>query len=420
VAIVVIGVNHRTAPLELLERMAVAPDAMPKALHDLAQRGNVAEAVVLSTCNRTEVYASTERFHGAYADIRDFFCSLAGLPPEDLHDHLLSFHDAEAVTHLFEVASGLRSAVLGESEILGQVRDAWELAHEEGTARSALNLLFRRAVEAGKRARTETAIGRGTASVSHAAVEMARDRLGSLRDARVLVLGAGEVGAGMAIALAGGDIAEIAVTNRSAQRAAALAARVGGRVAPLTDLVDELAGADVFLTCTASEAHVVEAELIEAAMVGRSGRPLLIVDVAVPRDVDPAAAHIDDVTLFDLDDLRDWADRGLAARAREADQVRQIVADEVLRYLDDASAREVAPLVASLHQRAEALRVSELARLRARVSGLTDDQDAAVDALTRAIVAKLLHDPAVRLKADAGTPRGERNSAALRDLFDLP
>jgi glutamyl-tRNA reductase len=418
VAIVVIGVNHRTAPIELLERVAISGDAITKALHDLGQRANVSEAVVLATCNRTEVYVSTERFHGAYADIRDFFCALGGLPPEDLHDHLISFHDAEAVTHLFEVASGIRSAVLGESEILGQVRAAWELAQAEGTSRAALNLLFRRAVETGKRARSETAIGRGTASVSAAAVEMARERLGSLAGARVLVLGAGEVGAGLAVALAGSGVADIAVANRSHQRASALAARAGGRVVALAELLDELAAADVFLTCTNAGVPVVEADLVYAAMAVRQERPLLVVDVAVPRDVDPAAGAVPGVTLLDLDDLRDWADRGLAARATEADQVRRLAAGQVERYLDDASAREVAPLVAALHDRAEWIRERELDR--ARLAGLSAAQEQAVEALTRAIVAKLLHDPSVRLKEDAGTPRGERNSAALRDLFDLP
>ena len=199
--VVVIGLNHRTAPLELLERTTVAPDALAKALADVCSRPNVNEAVVLSTCNRTEVYAVVERFHGAYQDIRDFLCDLAAAAPEDLADHLYSQFDDDAVLHLFEVASGLDSAVLGESEILGQVRTAWERARTEGAARAGLNLLFRHALEVGKRVRTETAIGRSTASVSYAAVAMATERLGTLQGRRVLVVGAGDMGEGMAVAL---------------------------------------------------------------------------------------------------------------------------------------------------------------------------------------------------------------------------
>ena len=222
-AIVVIGLNHRTAPLAVLERVALNGEARPKALHDLRLRPNLAEVVLLSTCNRTEVYVATERFHGAYADIRDFFCSLAGLAPEELALHLVSQHDEEAATHLFEVAAGLRSAVLGESEILGQVRDAWMLSQREGTTRAALNLLFRRAVEVGKRARSETGIGRGTASVSHAAVEMAEERLGSLADSKVVVVGAGDVGEATAVALTSRGVVELVVANRTPDRGLALA-----------------------------------------------------------------------------------------------------------------------------------------------------------------------------------------------------
>ncbi|MEI6402792.1 MAG: glutamyl-tRNA reductase, partial [Actinomycetota bacterium] len=198
-SIVVIGVNHRTGPLSLLERVSIDPTDLPKAIAGLVSRTNVREAVVLSTCNRTEVYAVAERFHGAYADIRDFFCELGGLQPDDLHPHLYSQHDDAAVTHLFEVTSGIGSAVLGETEIVGQVRAAWDIAQAEGGAKSTLNLLFRHALETGKRARTETAISRSTASVSHAAVEMAHEHLDSLDGRRVLVLGAGEMGEGVAV-----------------------------------------------------------------------------------------------------------------------------------------------------------------------------------------------------------------------------
>jgi glutamyl-tRNA reductase len=416
VSVVVIGLNHRTVPLELLERTSVAADALPKALHDLLSRPNVDEAVLLSTCNRTEVYAVAQRFHGAFQDIRDFLCAVAGMSPDELQPHLYSQHDAAAAAHLFSVAAGLESAVLGESEILGQVRSAWATAQAEGAARSALNLLFRHALEVGKRARTETAIGRSTASVSHAAVEMVAERFGPLQDAKVLVVGAGEMGEGIGSALTGAGVGHVTVVNRTHGRAVELAERLAGRAVPFVELPTALADADVLLTSTGSGTVVVEADVVERA---KAGRPLLVVDVAVPRDVDAAVADLPGVTLLDLDDLRDWAARGVAERSAEAARVRLIVAEEVVNYGEMVVARQAAPLVAQLHEHAESVRASELARYGGRLSELDERERNAVDALTRAIVAKLLHDPTVNLKRDAGTPRGERNAAAVRDLFDL-
>ena len=415
-SVVVIGLNHRTVPLELLERTTVSADALPKALHDLRSRPNVDEAVLLSTCNRTEVYAVAERFHGAFQDIRDFLCDLAGMAPEQLQPHLYSQHDAAAAAHLFSVAAGLESAVLGESEILGQVRTAWIAAQAEGAARSALNLLFRHALEVGKRARTETAIGRSTASVSYAAVEMVTERFGPLQDAKVLVVGAGQMGEGIVGALTGAGVGDVTVVNRTHERAVELAERLAGRAVPFIELPAALADADVLLTSTGAGTVVVEADVVERA---KAGRPLLVVDVAVPRDVDAAVADLPGVTLLDLDDLRDWAARGIAERAAEAARVRLIVAEEVVNYGEVVVSRQAAPLVAQLHEHAESLRTAELARYRNRLGDLDDRQQEALDGLTRAIVAKLLHDPTVNLKRDAGTPRGERNAAAVRDLFDL-
>lgn len=417
-SIVVIGVNHHTGPLSMLERVAVSPTDVPKAITGLVSRPNVREAVILSTCNRTEVYAVAERFHGAYADIRDFFCEVGGLDPDDLHPHLYSQHDEAAVSHLFEVAAGLDSAVLGETEILGQVRQAWEFAQAEGGAKSTLNLLFRHAIETGKRARTETAISRSTASVSSAAVEMVAERVGSLADARVLVLGAGEMGEGVAVALVGAGATNITVTNRTHERAVALAQRVHGSVVSYHDLPSALARADVLLTCSRAGTVVVDADLIASVRHGDDA-PLLVVDIAVPRNVDSAASSLPGVTLLDLDDLRDWAARGIEQRSHEADHVREIVGEEVERFVVDVTARQAAPLVASLYERAEQVRAAELERFGSKLASLDPSQRAAVEALTKGIVAKLLHQPSVRLKDDAGTPQGERNAAAVRDLFDL-
>jgi glutamyl-tRNA reductase len=418
-SIVVIGVNHRTSPIEVLERVALSGDAVPKVTHGLIQRENIREVVVLSTCNRTEVYAVAERFHGAYGDIRDFFCELGGLAPDDLHPHLYSQHDDAAITHLFEVAAGLDSAVLGEHEILGQVRNAWETAQRERGAAATLNLLFRHALEVGKRARTETAISRSTASVSHAAVEMARELLDGLDGRKVLVVGAGEMSDGMSVALSASGVGEIAFTNRTASRAAALAERVGGRVAPFADLGGAIAESDLVLTSTGAERPVIDYDTVAAAMSARPDRPLLIVDIAVPRDVDPAVSTLPNVTRLDLDDLRRWAERGREQRAGEAAKVRVIVADEVERYLVESTARQAAPLVAQMRERVEQVRAAELERHARKLGELSAAQRDAVDALTRSLVNKLLHEPSVRLKEDAGTPRGERNAAAVRDLFGL-
>ena len=374
-SIVVIGVNHRTAPIDLLERVSVSGPELAKAITGLVSRANIREAAVLSTCNRTEVFAVAERFHGAYADIRDFFCELGGMQPDELHPHLYSQHDDAAVSHLFEVAAGLDSAVLGESEILGQVRSAWEIAQAEGGTKATLNLLFRHAIETGKRARPETSIGRHTASVSHAAVEMAHERLGGIAGRRVLVVGAGEMGEGIAVALVGAGATDITVTNRTQARAAQLAQRVSGNIVPFSQLGAALREADVLLTCTGAGTIIIDHELVVAARLGIS--------------------------------------------AAEADRVRSIVGEEVERFGLEATARQAAPLVAQLHEKADHVRLAELERFANRLASLEPAQREAVEAVTKGIVAKMLHQLSVRLKDDAGTPQGERNAAAVRDLFDL-
>jgi glutamyl-tRNA reductase len=419
VSVVVIGLNHRTAPLDLLERMAVGDAQLPKALHDLCTREHISEALVLSTCNRTEVYAVAERFHGAYSDIRGFLADFSFLPPDEFADHLYVHYDTAAVSHLLAVTSGLDSAVLGESEIQGQVKVAWERARDEGTAGPALNLLLRHALEAGKRARTETGIARNIASVSHAAVAMADERLGGVAGKTVLVLGAGDMGEGMAVALAGAGVARVLVANRTPARAAELAARVGGEPVPLVDLPRHLGDADLLLTSTGSQVPLVTAGDVGPIMAGRSGRPLLVVDIAVPRDVDPGVAEVPGVTLLDMDDLRAFAAAGVAERRREVAAVEAILHDELERYLIATSAREVAPMIVALRQRAESVRLSELDRYRGRYEDLDPRQLELVDAVTRGLVAKLLHQPTVVLKDAAGSARGDRLVAALRELFEI-
>ncbi len=418
-SVIVVGLNHRTAPLELLERVTVPPASLAKALADLRSRADLDEAVILSTCMRTEVYATAERFHPAVQAMRNFLCDLSFSVPEDIGDHLTILYDDAAIGHLFSVSAGLDSAVLGESEVLSQVRAAWEAARLEGAAGAVLSGLFRHAVEVGKRVRSETAIARGTTSVSQAAVALAADRLGGLVGRKILVLGAGDMGEGMAVALAGAGVADVLVANRTATRAETLAGRVGGRAVDVAHLPAALAEVDVLLTSTGASEPLLTVEDLTPVLPRREGRPLLIVDVAVPRDVEPAVRALDGVTVLDLDDLRAFARTGLEERRREVGRVQAIIDEEVTDYLGDAVARQVAPTVASLRAHAEAIRQGELERFRARLDTLDARQRDAVEALTHGIVAKLLHEPTVRLKDAAGTPRGDRLADGLRALFDL-
>jgi len=419
VSVVVVGLNHRTVPLDLFERMTVPSARLPKALAGLTSRENVTEAVVLSTCNRIEVYAFAERFHGAYQDIRLSLAEMSHVAPEEFSDHLTGLYDADAARHLFAVASGLDSAVLGEHEILGQVRSAWELAAKEEAVGPVLNPLFRHALEVGKRVRTETAISRNITSVSQAAVAMATDRLGGLEGRQVLVVGAGEMGEGLARALHSGGVAGIRVANRTWDRAVEVAERLGGVPVRLDDLPHHLAEVDVLLTSTGASAVILEHGDLASVVGERHGRELLVVDIAVPRDVDPAAGEIEGVTLLDMDDLREFAEVGIRERQREVTAVQAIVDAELDRYVNESTARSVAPLVASLRSRGDLVRSGELERLAARLGYLDDRQREAVEALAAGIVGKLLHEPTVRMKDAAGTARGERLAEALRDLFDL-
>ena len=418
-SVVVVGLNHRTVPLDLFERMTVAASLLPKALADLTSREHIPEAVVLSTCNRIEVYAFAETFPGGYQDIREFFEDTSHVPPEELSDHLTCLYDADAARHLFAVASGLDSAVIGEHEILGQVRSSWETGAAEGAVGPVLNPLFRHALAVGKRVRTETAISRNITSVSQAAVAMAKERLDGLEGRRVLVVGAGEMGEGLARALHGGGVSEILVANRTWDRAVDVAARLSGTAVRLDELPRHLAEVDVLLTSTGASSVILEHGDLNTVTGLRGGRDLLIVDIAVPRDVDPAAAGIDGITLLDMDDLRAFAEVGLAERRREITAVQASVEAERDRYVDESTARSVAPIVAALRARGNEVRSGEFDRLVGRLGELDDRQREVVEALAAGSVGKLLHEPTVRRKDAAGTARGERLAEALRDLFDL-
>jgi len=424
VSVVVVGLQHNQAPLPLLEATAVAEDDLHKMLSVLSHRRNLQETVVLSTCLRTEVYAVVDRFHDAVAEIYDVLSDHSGVSVEELSAHAAIRFDDDVTSHLFSVTSGLESVVTGETEVVGQVRRAFERAQEEGTCGPVLSALFRHALQTGKRVRTETAIAQGTTSFAHAAVEVARGRDGTgLRDRRVVVVGAGDMGLGVCRALADSPPStapsRVVVANRSLPRAKDLVREAAGgavalRAARLEDVADEIADADVVLSAVAAEAHVLEVDDF-----ARRAGSLLVVDLGVPRNVDPAVGALDGVTLLDMDALSASVARALDGRQEEAVEARSIVASEVERYRAASRQRGAAPVIAALRARVETLRVAELERHRAQLADLSEEEWEHVDAATRAAVAKLLHEPTVLLKESAGTPRGERLVEALRILFDL-
>ncbi len=422
-SVIVVGLEQHQVPLDVLERVAIPENDLGKVVAGLRDRANLVEVVVLSTCMRTELYAVVERFHEGVTDLQEFLAAMAGSPAQALDGRWTVFFDDAVAGHLFEVAAGLRSSVLGETEVLGQVRRAAERAQAEHASGPVLTSLFRHAVQAGRHVRSTTAIAQGATSLSHVAVELAASRLGGSLSARgVVVVGAGEMAEGVVDALGSdGDPARVVVVNRTVGRAAALADRVGGTAVGLGGLEDALAGADVVFASTGAALPVLEAEMLASASAARAGAPvpLLIVDLGVPRNVDPAVAGLEGIELLDMDDLTEHAERAMAGRRAELSAAQEIVFHEVERYRAEERSRGAAPVVSALRARVEELRRSELERHRGRRAGLDEGQWQEVDSVVRDVLAKLLHHPTVAVKEAAGTPRGERLVEALRTLFDL-
>ncbi|HEX2051908.1 MAG TPA: glutamyl-tRNA reductase, partial [Actinomycetota bacterium] len=368
--IVVVGLNHKTAPVALLERLAIADDRLPKALHQLDGCEHVLEAAVLSTCNRVEVYAVVTKFHGGAQDLRNFLSEFCHVAPEELVDHLYTYDDDAAVHHLFRVAAGVDSLVVGESEILGQVRRAFDVARDEGAAGRMLGAAFRSALRTGRRARAETGIARNPASVSSAAVELARRAFDgdTLAGKHVVVLGAGTMGRLAAQALRRAGVTDVTIVNRRPERASALADGFDAQRRSLDDLPDVLVGADILISSTTAPAPVVDRATVEAALERRARRgALLIVDIAVPRDVDPSVARVPGVVLRDIGDLQDVVETSIGGRLEELAAVERIVAEEQRRFSHWANASELAPTIAALVERAEDVRSSEVERALRRL-----------------------------------------------------
>ena len=411
--ILLTGLSHRSAPLAVREALSVSGEQLPAALHKLQR--HVGRGVVLSTCNRTEVYTVTrDREHGVEA-IDRFIEDQFGIELGRIRPHLYTLEQDDAVEHLFRVASSLDSQIVGESEILGQVRDAFGVASRRGMAGGVLAHLFHSAIRTGKRARTETAIGRNALSVSRACVELARRTLGDLSPKRGLVVGVGEGSRLAARALRDAGLASLVFANRTRAHAEELASELGGEAAPLDDLPVLLAEADIVVTSTAAPDFVITKDLLQQAVHARPDRPVLIIDMALPRDVEPAAASVPGVRLYTLDDLESIAEAYRKERETEAASVERIIAEEVGRFRTWWDARAVTPTIASIRHRAEAIRAAELKRTLPKLNGLSPEQAKRVEAMTKALVNKLLHGPTKALRER----KDESFTQSARELFGL-
>jgi glutamyl-tRNA reductase len=415
--LVLVGTSYQRAPVELRELLAYDPDLRRDALGRLSTDG--AEAAVLSTCNRTEVYGVNPEPRELEERIYGELAGLSGLSHSELAPALYTVTDEAAAVHLFRVAAGLDSMVPGEAQILGQVREAYEAAREKKTAGPTLHRLFRQALRVGKRVRTETAIGENPASVSSAAAELAERVFENLEGRRILLLGAGKTADLTAANLISRGVGEIVVANRSTERAAGLARRFGGRAVGLDAVEAELASTDVVVASTSSQGFVLSAPQVARAMKERRGRPIFFIDIAVPRDVDPAVIELEACYLYDIDDLERVVAESVAGRREEAVRAEAIVSEEADAFRAWQLSLDVVPAISSLRARAESIRREELERAEGRLASLSPSQRRAVEALTSQIVAKLLHQPTVRMKEAAAGADGVLYADAVRHLFGL-
>jgi glutamyl-tRNA reductase len=417
VSVLVVGLSHRSAPVALLEKAALSPDAQAKLLDDIAVSDHVAEALVLSTCNRVEVYTDVDKFHGALTDVSELLARHAGVPLDALTPHLYVHYEDRAVAHLFSVVCGLDSMVVGESQIVGQVKQSLRLAQGAGTTARVLSGLVQQSLRVGKRARTETGIDRAGRSLVTAGLDEAARVLGTLAGREVLVVGAGSMSALAATVASQSGARRVVIANRTLSHGMRVASAVGGQAVPLDELDGALATADLVISCTGAVGHVIEAGTVAAAQQRRDGRPLVVLDLALPRDVDPAVRDLDGVSVVDLETLASaLSDTDHAA---DVESTRTIVADEVAAFLGWQRASSVAPTVVALRGMAEDVVVAELTRLAGRAPDIDARTRDEIESTVRRVVDKLLHAPTVRVKQLAEEPGGQSYADALSRLFDL-
>jgi glutamyl-tRNA reductase len=420
--LLVIGLNHTTAPLNVREKLALSEDQVRTALARLshahtADTLSITEMAILSTCNRVEIYAVVQDKN--FAELEAFFADARGVAVEMLQAHLYRFVDQQVVRHLMEVSAGLDSLVIGEPQILGQVTRSLELARGIGAAGPVLSRLFQSAIHAGKRARSETAISRNPASVSSLAAGLCAQSVGDLQSAQVIILGSGEMAELAVEALRQRGAEKITVMNRTLERARAVAARWNAEADTFENIETALVRADVVIASTGAPHIIIHRAMVASAMQRRQNRPLVLVDIAVPRDIDAEAGDLPAVYLYDIDHLNAHLEHSLAERLAAVPHVREILAEEEIRFMDFYHSLDILPIISDLRQQAETLRRAELEKTLRRLPELTDSERASIEAMTQALVRKLLDHPTKRLRAEATCPHAPEYATVARTLFDL-
>jgi glutamyl-tRNA reductase len=415
-----VGASHKTAPIEVRERLAISEERLPDALQQVASLPGVREAVILSTCNRVEIVTRAETANDDLAvALTRFLSDYHKLPLPHLEPHLYSYKERDAVHHVFRVASSLDSMIIGETQILGQVKEAYALARSAGTLRGPLEEVLTRAFFVAKRVRTETGIASSAVSVSYAAVELARKIFGSLEGKHILLVGAGKMSELAARHLLGHGGAQIFVTNRTAERAEEMAAALQGRAVPFDQLFEYAAQSDILICSTGAPEFVIRKADAQQLLSERRNRPMFMIDIAVPRNIDPEVNKLDNIFLYDIDDLQQVVNANLKERMREAQRGEQIAEQEVEKFLRWIKTLDVVPTIIDLQSQLEQIRQQEIARVESQLGSLTPQQRAAIESMTKGLVHKVLHSPITELKSLAQQPDGLRLVETVRRIFNL-
>ncbi|MBB3109882.1 glutamyl-tRNA reductase [Paenibacillus phyllosphaerae] len=417
--IVVVGLNYRTAPVEVRERFAFAERELPEALKQLKQTKSIMECVIVATCNRTELYAVVDRHQLCGHYIRNFMEQWFKLPRDQFTNHLYMYEDEQAIEHLFRVTSGLDSMVIGETQILGQVRNAFLLAQEQKATGTLFNMLFKQAVTLAKRAHSETSIGESAVSVSYAAVELGKRIFGNFRGKTVMILGAGKMSELTAKHLHANGVKQIVVVNRTYERAVELAEKFNGVPCSMDRAVDRLHEADILISSTGSDGYVLSREQVAAAMHKRKSKALFMIDIAVPRDLDPKIASVENVFLYDIDDLEGIVESNLELRRQEAAKIESFIEEELEAFRSWYKTLGVVPLIRALQEKAASIHEETMASLTNKLPDLDERELKVIRKLTKSIVNQMMQDPIVRIKEMAGEKRGDEAMDLFVKLFAL-